>query len=137
MTEVNLKGGCLCGAVQYELGGEATRFYHCHCSRCRKVSGTGHSTNLFVKLSSLAWTQGEELIGKFKAPDAKYFATWFCTQCGSPVPRHIPQANVAVIPAGSLDSDVPIKPQARVYWGSRTEWTCEPGDLPVFDDYPK
>jgi len=31
MQDVDLTGSCLCGSVQYEIHGEADRFYHCHC----------------------------------------------------------------------------------------------------------
>src|SRR6202034_265236 len=46
MAESTVKGSCLCGAVKYEVTGEPKRFYHCHCSRCRKVTGTGHASNM-------------------------------------------------------------------------------------------
>jgi hypothetical protein len=41
MSEQTLSGSCLCGALHYSLTGEPVRFMHCHCSRCRKASGTG------------------------------------------------------------------------------------------------
>lgn len=49
MTQATLTGSCLCGAVKYEATGVATRFLHCHCSRCRKATGTGHASNLFLQ----------------------------------------------------------------------------------------
>jgi len=41
-----------------------------------------------------------------------------------------------VIPAGSLDEEPPMKPQARIFWGSRTGWTCG-DDVPTFEAYPQ
>ena len=130
-----LEGSCLCGEVQYRIKGEAKRFYHCHCSRCRKATGTGHASNLFVKPGELEWIRGEALIGKYKVPDAEYFATWFCKHCGGKVPRPVEGSDAIVIPAGSLDSKVPMKPQARIFWDSRVDWSCEGDDLPVFAEY--
>ena len=49
MTQATLTGSCLCGAVKYAATGVATRFLHCHCSRCRKATGTGHASNLFLQ----------------------------------------------------------------------------------------
>lgn len=43
-----LMGSCLCGSVEYEVTGEAQRFYHCHCQRCRKATGKGHASNLLM-----------------------------------------------------------------------------------------
>ncbi|MEJ2380636.1 MAG: GFA family protein [Gammaproteobacteria bacterium] len=71
MTQAKLTGSCLCGSVQYEITGEPKRFYHCHCSRCRKASGTGHASNLIVELGAVRWTAGEELIGGYKVPEAE------------------------------------------------------------------
>jgi len=90
MTERTLKGSCLCGAVRYTVTGEPQRFYHCHCSRCRKATGTGHATNLFVK-GRLTWDSGEELIRRYKPPQAERFTNAFCTSCGARVPRFIEQ----------------------------------------------
>jgi hypothetical protein len=60
MSQTTLKGSCLCGAVTYEASGEPKRFYHCHCSRCRKATGTGHASNLFLQPGTLRWLSGEE-----------------------------------------------------------------------------
>lgn len=136
MTQTILSGGCLCGAVQYSIRGEATRFYHCHCRRCRKASGTGHASNILVQPAEVSWPQGGEALGRFKLPEAERFSTCFCKHCGSPLPRVIPELNLAVIPAGSLDSPPPLRPQARIFWDSRAEWSCAAGDLPVFAEYP-
>ena len=48
MSERELAGGCLCGAIKYTVHGPFLRFLHCHCARCRKVTGSAHATNLFV-----------------------------------------------------------------------------------------
>jgi hypothetical protein len=44
--------------VKYEVAGEAKRFYDCHCSRCRKATGTGHASNLFLQPAALRWLIG-------------------------------------------------------------------------------
>jgi hypothetical protein len=136
MSQTTLTGSCLCGAVQYEVSGDATRFYHCHCQRCRKASGTGHATNLMLRPGRVRWVKGEELLGRFKVPEAERFATCFCRNCGSPLPRVVPELELVVIPAGSLDSQPPGEPQARIFWDSRAGWSCAAGGLPVFAEYP-
>jgi len=73
MAQATLKGSCLCGAVNYEVTGEPTRFYHCHCSRCRKVTGTGHASNLFLQPAALTWRSGADQVHTFKVPEAKRF----------------------------------------------------------------
>ena len=136
MAEMSFEGSCLCGAVKYQLRGEAKRFYHCHCRRCRKASGTGHATNIMVQAKDFTWQQGEQLLKKFKVPEAERFYTHFCSQCGSAMPRSVPEIGMVVIPAGSLDSELNLQPQARIFWDSRTPWSCAGEELPVFAEYP-
>lgn len=136
MSETTVRGGCLCGAVTYEISGEPIRFYHCHCHRCRKATGTGHASNILLKPARTTWLTGEEMVASYKVPEAERFRTSFCKQCGSPLPRVVPHMEMAVVPAGSLDGEPPIAPQARIFWDSRAEWSCSAGELPVFAEYP-
>jgi len=136
MSKCTVKGSCLCGAVKYEVTGEAQRFYHCHCQRCRKASGTGHASNLLITPhTGISWLQGEELLSRYKVPEAERFFNCFCQQCGSPMPRVVPELDGVLISAGSLDTDPPFAPQARIFWDSRADWSCE-DSLPVFSEYP-
>ena len=135
MSEIRIDGGCLCGAVRYQVSGEPQRFYHCHCKRCRKATGTGHASNLFLQPGKLEWLAGEEHIRAFKVPEAQRFTNTFCTDCGSRLPRQ--NADAVSIPAGSLDDTPPIMPQARIYIGSRASWSCSGDGLPIYDEAVK
>ena len=136
MAQSSLKGGCLCGDVTYEATGEPKRFYHCHCARCRKVTGTGHASNLFLQPATLTWLTGEEQIRAFKVPEAQRFTNSFCANCGSRVPRQARDSDIVMIPAGSLDDAAPIMPQARIFSGSRASWSCTDDEIPVYPEYP-
>lgn len=136
MPEITLNGSCLCGSVHYRVTGDPQRFYHCHCRRCRKATGTGHATNLMMTNASLVFSQGETLLKHYKVPQAKRFSRQFCSNCGSGVARIVPEINAVVIPAGSLDSEAPIQPQARVFWDSRSKWSCDGDTLPRYAEYP-
>jgi hypothetical protein len=136
MAEVNLTGSCLCGSVQYEIQGDSTAFYHCHCQRCRKASGTGHGSNIRVSPdTSIHWLKGEELLKRYKVPEAERYFNNFCSNCGSPMPKVVPEIGAVIVPAGSLDAEPNIKPGARIFWDSRAEWSCS-DELPVFPEYP-
>lgn len=135
MTQSPLRGGCLCGSIQYEISGVPEKFYHCHCKRCRKATGTGHASNVLVKPGAIRWIAGEALIRAYKIPEAKRFTNVFCANCGSRLPRLVPETGFIVIPAGSLDTDPPLLPQARIFWGSRAGWSCDGEGLPVYSEY--
>jgi len=136
MSDLNLSGSCLCGSVAYEITGTSRSFFHCHCSRCRKATGTGHASNIIMRPESVKWTAGENLLKSYRVPEAQRFMTVFCGNCGSPMPRVAPDKSIAVVPAGSLDKEPGVRPQARIMDGSRAEWSCDDSELPVFDAYP-
>jgi hypothetical protein len=136
MSQSTLKGSCLCGAVKYEVAGEPARFYHCHCSRCRKVTGTGHASNLFLQRASLKWLGGQEQVLEFKVPEAKRFTNTFCAICGSRLPRQAKDSDIVMIPAGSLDDAAPIDPQASIFSDSRASWSCTHNELPIYPEFP-
>ncbi len=135
MNEQKLTGSCLCGEVTYSVVGTPQRFYHCHCGRCRKATGTGHATNLFVA-GQLTFHSGEGLIASYKVPEAARFTNCFCQTCGSRLPRFIPDMDAVFIPAGSLDAEPALKPQAHIYMGSRSSWSCPAAGLPEFPTRP-
>jgi hypothetical protein len=136
MSDISITGSCLCGGVKYRVTGQTERFYHCHCQRCRKTTGTGHASNLLISpQTAISWTKGEENLSHYKVPDAERFYNRFCQNCGSPMPRVVPEINAVVIPAGSLDCNPPINPQGHIFWDSRADWSCT-DELPVYSEYP-
>jgi len=137
MAQQTLTGSCLCGALKYRVSGEPTRFYHCHCSRCRKASGAGHTSNLFLEKGTLEWEGDTRLMRQFKLPEAERFTRSFCDTCGGPLPREIPEFGLVMIPAGTLNDEPNIRPQARIFQDSKTSWSCSAEELPGFPDYPK
>ena len=137
MTAMNVTGSCLCGSVRFKINGAAQRFYHCHCQRCRKATGTGHASNLLVTpVGSLIWLAGEELLRRYKVPEAERFYSCFCSHCGSPMPRVVAELDAVIIPAGTLDAEPPMEPHARIFWDSRAAWSCSGDGIPVFPEYP-
>lgn len=133
---VELKGSCLCGAQSYIASGKLFGFYHCHCSRCQKMTGTGHASNILLTPSELKLKGDHSKIGIYRLPDADRFASRFCKECGGQLPKHIKETSFTVVPAGSLDENVDIEPQCRIFWDSRSEWSCSDKELPTFSKYP-
>jgi len=137
MSQQTLTGSCLCGALHYAIEGEPVRFYHCHCSRCRKATGTGHASNVFVSGGSLQWTGDTGSIASYKLPEAERFTRTFCKTCGGPLPKDIPGMNLVIIPAGTLDNEPNISPQARIFQDSKTDWSCSGDEIDCFSAYPE
>jgi hypothetical protein len=131
-----MKGSCLCGKVAYEISPPFKIFQYCHCARCRKVSGSAHASNMFVPPDQFKWLHGEECVGRYEHPEAKYFATGFCKNCGSSLPWAVQGGKNIVVPAGTLDEDPGITPQQNIFWGSKASWYISPCDLPKHEGFP-
>lgn len=128
-------GSCLCGAVQFNLEGEFKQFMLCHCSRCRKMTGTGNCANLFAPGAKLTWIKGEEKLNFYRHKDTN-FARCFCSNCSSNVPFDAKDRGVVVVPAGSLDTDVNLSPQAHIFMDSKSNWDYDLQNVPCFEKRP-
>ena len=132
-----LKGSCLCGQVSWTVKGPYSSFHLCHCSRCRKKTGSAHASNIFTAPENIHWASGEEQIKRFDLPSAKRFSTCFCTQCGSPVPYVSRNGLALIIPAGGMDDEPGIEPQDNIFWEDRAAWYEQGLTSEKFDTYPK
>jgi len=137
MNKKLCKGSCLCGGVTYEIQGPFKIFQYCHCSRCRKFTGSAHASNLFVPPEQFKWTGGEEMIGRYEPAHTRYFATTFCRQCGSSLPWAVKGGKNIVVTAGTLDDDPGIRPMWNIFWKFRAIWFNDVCNLPKYDEFPE
>lgn len=115
------EGACLCGGVRFRISGNFESFFLCHCSRCRKDTGSAHGANLFSTSTAITWLAGEEMVRTFRLPGTRHERS-FCAICGSALPRAPTGGALLVVPAGSLDSAVDIRPTAHICCASRAAW---------------
>ncbi len=132
MSKTSFKGSCLCGAVEYEIRAPFLFFHHCHCSRCRKNSGSAHASNIFIKHDQFGWVKGEEVVQRYELPTAEYYCTAWCSRCGSVMPWVTRNGRFYLVPAGSLDDDPIARPNRNIYWESGAPWYSEVTNLPTF-----
>ena len=136
MDQKILKGSCVCGAVRYELSEPFRAFQYCHCSRCRRVSGAPHASNIFVAPAQFRFTAGQDKIRTFKLPEARYWRNAFCEDCGSRVPLASALAPAVMVPAGGLEDTPEARPERNIMWDSRAGWQVSTSELECFATYP-
>lgn len=128
-------GSCLCGDVTFEVEGEFQHFYLCHCKHCQKDTGSAHAANLFSDSAVIRWVSGADKISTYKIPSTRHKKS-FCSNCGSALPNE--QKNTTlVVPAGSLDDDVEIAPQAHIFVGSKANLDSNLEDVISFQQLPE
>jgi hypothetical protein len=115
------KGGCNCGAVQFEIDGEIADVFVCHCSICRRATGSNGIAVVVVPNDRLRWVQGRDQVVMWSKPNADW-QTWFCRTCGSPVPGQNDPSRMFV-PAGSITAGGDaLKVVHHVWVGSKATW---------------
>lgn len=128
-------GSCLCGTVRFEVLGQFESFFLCHCSRCKKDTGSAHAANLLSSKASVIWQSGQNKIKSFRVPYTRHEKS-FCSECGSAVPTVQMNGSMLLVPAGSLDSAIEIYPDAHICVENRAHWYRELEDIPKFDGLP-
>ena len=105
-SSATVRGACLCGAVSFELDGPLPKFYRCHCSLCRRQSGTAGNAATLVATERFRWRSGQTQVGSWTK--ASGFRSDFCRACGSPLPNPLRGQPYMWVPAGLLDTEAAL-----------------------------
>jgi hypothetical protein len=130
------KGSCLCGKISFEVIGNFENFILCHCTHCKKGTGSAHASNLFSDTAKLNWTSGEELVTSFNLTNTRHCRS-FCSVCGSSMPSLLKEGGFIMVPAGSLDDEISIRPSAKIFMASQFNWEHDLGSVKNFERLPK
>jgi hypothetical protein len=124
-------GSCLCGARRYEIEGDLDGVWMCHCSLCRKATGSVGNAILIVPKERFRWLSGEDHAVTY-ALRATYSATR-CKTCGTPLPAEADETNVYVT-AGTLDEPLGAGIKVHIFCASRADWDRDAADVRYFDE---
>lgn len=122
-----LQGGCLCGAVRFEITAPFVSAGYCHCTHCQRRTGAGSSFNGRVPAYGFRLLQGQEQLRSYQA--AVGVPKQFCSACGSAVFSGEPHTDEQVgVRLGTLDGDPGIRAQHRQFVDSALAWEEIPDD---------
>tara|TARA_R110002126_G_scaffold38993_6_gene116003 strand:+ start:2264 stop:2671 length:408 start_codon:yes stop_codon:yes gene_type:complete len=128
------QGGCLCGEVAIEISGPISSIIHCHCSLCRKSSGTAFATNGFVQTSDFNVIKGAEQLSQFAFKPGR--VRHFCRNCGSPVYSSNADDPTRIrIRLGILNSDITERPLSHNFYRSKANWEDLDAQLPRYERF--
>ena len=114
-------GECNCGAVSYEVDAVLTDVFLCHCSICRKSTGSGGIAVALVNRAAFRFLTGEESIVKWTKPNHDWH-TYFCKICGSALPGEN-DATQMYIPVGTLSSGYEsLRVAHHLFTNSKAHW---------------
>lgn len=129
-----MKGRCLCGDVAFELQQPVPNLYQCHCSLCRRVTGSSANAALRIPAAQFSWLDGRDNIAEYETDSG--YQSHFCRRCGSPLPNPTAGGRLYWVPAGLLEDADGIELGAHLYIASRADWDiiAEAGER--YDEMP-
>lgn len=128
---VTTSGSCNCGKVAFDIAtGENTRLtdvYVCHCSICRKSTGSAGIAVAVVDADCVSWTQGQDKVQTWHKPGHDW-VTSFCRDCGSPLPGKNDDTT-CYVPVSLLDTGhEALEVKHHIWVGSKAVWEAIAGN---------
>ena len=134
---MEIKGGCLCGAVRYDAHAERAFVGVCHCRDCQKFTGSAFGTLVGLPQSAL------EIHGELKSysklgDSGKPIVRLFCPECGSSIAEApATQPHMLILNAGTLDDPTSVTPNLEIYCDRALPWVHLGGEMRRFPKMPK
>ena len=129
-----IKGTCFCESVTFEINIDTVEAYHCHCSICRKVTGSKFNTAFTTDFKNFKWTSSTHSIKKYQK-NGKAYSHHFCSDCGCTVPNAYKENTQFWVPVGLLEDSEHIKVVKHIFVDSKANWTEIKDDLPQHSEY--
>jgi hypothetical protein len=122
-----LTGTCFCRAVRYDVADAFRYAMNCHCSNCRRTTGSAFKPFAGIEREKFAVTQGADklmIYGDDKANDTH------CRLCGSLLFSVVRDGAFVHVAMGTLLDDPSIRPARHIFVGSKAPWFTITDDLP-------
>jgi hypothetical protein len=125
--DLPITGGCMCGAVRYEVDAPLEGAGYCHCTRCQRRSGTAASITARARQGSFKVVAGEDRVAVYWPEHG--FGKAFCSTCGSGLWSLSPDDPPLISPRmGTFDRDPGVRPSYRQYVAYAAAWERIPDD---------
>ena len=130
-----ITGSCLCGQVRYQCKGRIQDCAYCHCSICRKLTGSAFAAYGTSDRSDFSWTDGASMLSKVQPTPST--TRYFCSGCGSfLLSEHILDPNEVYISLGTLDGQQDLSILYHQFTGSQAPWYQISDWLPQYAEWP-
>jgi len=127
-----LAGRCLCGAVNYEVADEFVYAANCHCSNCRRATGSAFKPFAGIGHHKLCITNGADklmIFGDEHGCDTR------CKVCGAFLYSVVRDGTFVHIAMGTLVDSPSIRPTGHIFVGSKAPWFTITDDLPQYAEH--
>jgi hypothetical protein len=131
-SERTLAGQCYCGAVQYVVADAFIYAANCHCSNCRRTTGSAFKPFAGIERHKLNLTKGREALMIFGDENGN---NTHCRLCGSLLYSVVRGGAFVHVAMGTLIRDPTIRPSKHIFVGSKAPWFTITDDLPQYEEH--
>jgi hypothetical protein len=128
-----LRGQCLCGAVRYAVTNAFRYSFNCHCSQCRRATGSAFKPFAGIQSDALRLTEGSGQVMIYGDPQAAHDV--HCGCCGSLLYSVVREGAYVHVTLGTLLDTPDIRPAAHMFVASRAPWHEITDSLPQYDEF--
>jgi len=129
-----LNGSCYCGAVKYAVADRFRYAQNCHCSNCRRVTGSAFKPFAGIERHKLSIVAGGDQVMIY---GEELGNNTHCRACGSLLYSVVREGEYVHVAMGTLIDAPSIRPSAHIFVGSKAPWFTITDDLPQFDEFAK
>ncbi len=132
MTDKILNGRCYCGAVHYAVADAFSYAVNCHCSDCRRTTGSAFKPIAGIARERLTLTKGQDDLLIFGEANGN---NTHCRHCGSLLYSVVRDGAYVHVAMGTLTDAPSIRPSAHIFVGSKAPWYMITDDLPQYQEH--
>lgn len=137
-----LTGGCVCGAVRYEIAQQPITVYACHCTDCQRITSSAFSIGVVVADAAFRLTAGDtrSVPGGITA-GGRHKTRRACPACGTWLygearPGTEVQGMIRVVRGGTLDDTAWLRPTTHFWTRSAQPWVMLPEGVTRYETQP-
>ena len=132
MTARTLAGKCFCGAIHYAVPDAFLYAMNCHCSNCRRTTGSAFKPFAGIERDKLVVSEGQDNLMIFGDDNAN---DTHCKNCGSLLYSVVRDGAFVHVAMGTLVDDPTIRPTRHIFVGSKAPWFTITDDLPQYHEH--
>lgn len=129
---MTIKGSCSCGSVSYEIAGKLNSAGSCHCSICRKASGSQSSAYAMFNPDEFSWSSDEGGLTYYQSSED--MGSYFCSKCGSTLGGSY-KGDICWVTLGCVEGNPEIKVEKHIFMGSKASWETNPSDVLQYEEF--
>lgn len=129
-TNRRLTGKCFCGSVRYKVADAFLYAANCHCSDCRRTTGSAFKPFAGIEREKLAVIGGEGDLMRYGNGEDAHDA--HCRICGSLLYSVVREGAYVHVAMGTLVDAPTIRPDHHIFVGSKAPWFTITDDLPQY-----